>query len=151
MDMTVLQEVNQKYLPQGVPPVPRGYKVYANNDGIVITKAPNDKRKNKGRVPAEAPYWVLSTNEQQTEYAWISPNQYGTLEIRENFIRTYLGLEIKIPGSRATAKAPKCSTILRQEYGMTGTPLSLYIQFCKFRKLPVDPKLAERALAEGVS
>jgi hypothetical protein len=62
-----------------------------------------------------------------------------------------LRMEIKFPGMRMTAKAPKCTTILRKEYGMKGTPLSLYIQWCKFRNMAVKADLAQMALAEGVS
>ena len=40
-----------------------------------------------------------------------------------------LKLEIKIPGMRLTRKAPKCSTILRQEFGLSGKPQKLYDTF----------------------
>jgi hypothetical protein len=40
-----------------------------------------------------------------------------------------LELEIKIPGMRMTRKAPKCSTILRKEFGLSGKPQKLYDQF----------------------
>lgn len=40
-----------------------------------------------------------------------------------------LKLEIKIPGMRLTRKAPKCSTILRREFGLSGKPQKLYDQF----------------------
>lgn len=36
-----------------------------------------------------------------------------------------LKLEIKIPGMRLTRKAPKCSTILRQEFNLSGKPTKL--------------------------
>ena len=38
-------------------------------------------------------------------------------------------LEIKIPGMRMTRRAPKCSTILRKEFGLSGKPPSLAAQF----------------------
>jgi len=40
-----------------------------------------------------------------------------------------LKLEINVPGMRLTAKAPKCSTILRKEFGLSGKPRKLYDQF----------------------
>lgn len=40
-----------------------------------------------------------------------------------------LKLEINIPGMRLTRKAPKCSTILRKEFGLSGQPRKLYDQF----------------------
>lgn len=40
-----------------------------------------------------------------------------------------LKLEIKIPGMRMTAKAPKCSTILRKEFGLSGKPPKLLADF----------------------
>ena len=44
-------------------------------------------------------------------------------------IRQGLCLEIRIPGARLTGKAPKCSTILRREYGLKGKPVKLLAQF----------------------
>lgn len=38
-------------------------------------------------------------------------------------------LEIKIPGMRMTRKAPKCSTILRQRFGLSGKPPKLLAQY----------------------
>jgi hypothetical protein len=69
--------------------------------------------------------------------------------VREAFIATGLKLEITLPGARMTNKAPKCTTILRREYGMTGTPISLYMQFCRFRKIAIDPELAQKFLENG--
>lgn len=57
---------------------------------------------------------------------------HKTLEtgaIRLNMIRSGLKLEIKIPGMRLTRKAPKCSTILRKEFGLSGEPEKLLVQF----------------------
>lgn len=52
-----------------------------------------------------------------------------TGHIRLFTILSGLKLEIKIPGMRLTRKAPKCSTILRQEFGLSGKPQKLYDQF----------------------
>lgn len=41
-------------------------------------------------------------------------------------ILTGLKLEIKFPGMRMTRKAPKCSTILRKEFGLSGKPEGLF-------------------------
>lgn len=49
--------------------------------------------------------------------------------IRLLMIRNGLAFEIKCPGMRLTAKAPKCSTILRREFGLSGTPAKLLAQF----------------------
>jgi hypothetical protein len=52
-----------------------------------------------------------------------------TGHIRLFTILSGLKLEIKIPGMRLTRKAPKCSTILRKEFGLSGKPEKLYDQF----------------------
>lgn len=52
-----------------------------------------------------------------------------TGHIRLFTILSGLKLEIKIPGMRLTRKAPKCSTILRQEFGLSGKPQKLYDTF----------------------
>jgi hypothetical protein len=52
-----------------------------------------------------------------------------TGHIRLGMIRSGLKLEIKCPGMRLTAKAPKCSTILRKEFGLSGKPDKLLAQF----------------------
>ena len=49
--------------------------------------------------------------------------------MRLQAIRIGLGLEVKIPGMRMTRKAPKCSTILRREFGLSGAPARLLAQF----------------------
>jgi len=54
---------------------------------------------------------------------------FNTGPIRLFTILSGLKLEIKIPGMRLTRKAPKCSTILRKEFGLSGKPESLYQQF----------------------
>ena len=150
MEMTILTEIPKRTLPLNTPPVPRGFKILANENGVIFALAPEDKRKSRGRVAAVRPTWMLrSSDEKGTDLAWESIKGYNTLAIRELMISQGLKMEIKFPGMQMTAKAPKCSTIVRQEYGMTGTPLALYIQFCKFRKIDIDKDLAQRALAEG--
>jgi hypothetical protein len=52
-----------------------------------------------------------------------------TGHVRLFMILSGLKLEIKIPGMRLTRKAPKCSTILRKEFGLSGKPQALYDQF----------------------
>jgi hypothetical protein len=54
---------------------------------------------------------------------------FNTGPIRLFMILSGLKLEIKIPGMRLTRKAPKCSTILRKEFGLSGKPEKLYSQF----------------------
>lgn len=54
---------------------------------------------------------------------------FPTGSTRLFMILSGLKLEIKIPGMRMTRKAPKCSTILRQEFGLSGKPQKLYDQF----------------------
>lgn len=54
---------------------------------------------------------------------------FNTGPVRLFMILSGLKLEIKIPGMRMTRKAPKCSTILRREFGLSGKPESLYQQF----------------------
>lgn len=150
MEMSVAQEIPKKVLPINTPPVPRGFKIYANENGVIFALAPEDKRKSRGRVAAVRPTWMLrSSDEKGTDLAWESIKGFPTQELREFAIALGLKTEVKFPGMRMTAKAPKCSTIVRQEYGMTGTPLALYMQFCKFRKIDIDPELAQQALAEG--
>jgi len=62
---------------------------------------------------------------QQIEYH----KTFATGGIRLLTILHGLKLEIKIPGMRLTAKAPKCSTILRKEFGLSGKPPKLLAQF----------------------
>lgn len=54
---------------------------------------------------------------------------FNTGPIRLFTILSGLKLEIKLPGMRLTGKAPKCSTILRREFGLSGKPEKLYAQF----------------------
>ena len=54
---------------------------------------------------------------------------FNTGPIRLLTIRSGLAMEIRIPGSRLTGKAPKCSTILRKEFGLKGKPVKLLAQF----------------------
>ena len=49
--------------------------------------------------------------------------------LRLNMIRIGIRFEVRCPGMRMTAKAPKCSTILRREFGLKGTPIKLLAQF----------------------
>jgi hypothetical protein len=54
---------------------------------------------------------------------------FATGETRLFMILSGLKLEINVPGMRLTAKAPKCSTILRKEFGLSGKPRKLFDQF----------------------
>ena len=130
------------------PPVPRNFKVFQNEQGQFYTQAPPDKRKQRGRVSEDRPKFFLMERPDTGELEWVPEKDYNTRPIREMMLRQGLEMEIKF-GMRMTAKAPKCTTIIRQEYGMTGTPLALYMQFCKFRKQKINPELADRALKEG--
>lgn len=62
---------------------------------------------------------------QQIEYH----KTFATGKIRLAMILRGLQMEIKFPGARMTAKAPKCSTILRNEFGLSGKPPKLLTQF----------------------
>ena len=53
----------------------------------------------------------------------------ATGPVRLLMIRSGLASEIRIPGFRLTGKAPKCSTILRREFGLKGKPVKLLAQF----------------------
>lgn len=48
---------------------------------------------------------------------------------RLKMLKRGLEFEIKFPGMRLTGKAPKCSTILRREFGLSGRPPKLLAQF----------------------
>jgi hypothetical protein len=54
---------------------------------------------------------------------------FNTGPIRLRMIYSGLKFEIKCPGMRLTAKAPKCSSILRREFGLSGKPEKLLAQF----------------------
>lgn len=54
---------------------------------------------------------------------------FNTGPLRLLTIRSGLRFEIQCPGMRLTAKTPKCSTILRREFGLKGKPLKLLAQF----------------------
>ena len=130
------------------PPVPRNYKVYQNEAGQFYAMPGEDKRKQQGRVNKDRPKFFIMEHVDDGRLEWIPEKDYNTRHIREFMLKQGLEMEIKF-NMKMTAKAPKVSTILRQEYGMTGTPLALYMQFCKFRSLKIDPKVAEMALAAG--
>lgn len=53
---------------------------------------------------------------------------FNTGPVRLLMIRRGLSFEIRT-GMRMTNKAPKCSTILRKEFGLKGKPESLLAQF----------------------
>jgi hypothetical protein len=79
-----------------------------------------------------------SKADEQIEY-------HKTFETGGTRLRTILiglRLEVKIPGMRMTRKAPKCSTILRREFGMHGTPANLLAQYTalldKHGMLPIE-------------
>ena len=48
---------------------------------------------------------------------------------RMEMILRGLKFEQKFPGARLTRKAPKCSTIVRREYGLKGNHAKLIAQF----------------------
>lgn len=66
---------------------------------------------------------------EQTANAINSHLQIPTGPYRLLTIRQGLCLEIRCPGMRLTGKAPKCSTILRREFGLKGKPVKLLAQF----------------------
>jgi hypothetical protein len=134
-------------LPPEAPPVPRGYKIFYE-DGRVYAQAPADKRKSKGRVPAKPMCFTLYHDVEKMTMHWEEEGQYGTIPVRNLMIKQGLQTEIKF-GMKLTGKAPKYTTILRQEFGMSGTPVSLYMQWCRFKSFTPDTKIAEAAMAEG--
>ena len=91
-------------------------------------------------------FWLMQNDKE--EFTWVRDGEVPTESIREFMLEQGLRGEVLF-GMRMTAKAPKVSTILRQEYGMTGTPLALYMQFCRFKKQKIHPKMAEKALEAG--
>jgi hypothetical protein len=130
-----------------IPPVPRGFKTWMESDGRIYTCSPPDKRKRRNRVPEEPrKFWLLKND--KDELVWIREGAHRTEGIREFMIEQALRMEV-LYGIRATMKAPKMTTILREEYGMTGKPLALYMQFCRFKRQNIHPKMAEKALAAG--
>ena len=132
------------------PSVPRNYKVFLNDGGQFYTCSAPDTRKSKGRVPKEPKKFFLMENPETNTLHWVPEDDYDTRPIREFMLEQGLRGEVLF-NMQMTAKAPRVSTILRQEYGMVGKPLDLYMQFCKFREQKIHPKMAERALAEGVA
>lgn len=142
-----MEPVLKSKLPDNVPPVPRGYRILFE-DGKLYAQGPADNRKSRVRVPAEPKRFTLMEDREKGTLHWEEEGQFQTIPIRNFMIEQGLRMEIKF-GMKLTGKAPKCSTILRQEFGMKGTPVSLYIQWCKFKGFNPDPKIAEMALAEG--
>ena len=126
------------------PAVPTGYTIHlAEHDGneVFICQPPKDKRKSQGRVSKEPKYWILMSSGNGKHF-WIPEKDFPTRTIREFAIAQGLSMEIKFPGFRMTAKAPKCSTILRQEYGMKGKPEDLLKQFLEFRQIDMTSRAA---------
>ncbi len=70
-------------------------------------------------------------------YVEVTPNgqltaivgKFNTNIFRNNLILKGLRFEVKCPGIRLTNKAPKCSTIVKREYGLKGNPAKLLAQF----------------------
>lgn len=130
MDTTKLTPVTANQFPNGTPPLPRGYVAGLDDNGILHA------------WPKTVPDRIYALAFDEVGLAWqLVDGNFNTIGIREFMIAQGLRMEIKFPGMRVTAKAPKCSTILRKEYGMTGKPESLLEQFVKFRKI----ELKERA------
>lgn len=144
-----IQVSDSDLIDEHIPPVPRNYLIFRDDRGRIFTNPPDDIRKSKARVKEDRPKFWLMQSPDDGHMEWVPENDYNTRPIRELMLKQGLEMEINFPGMRMTAKAPKCSTILRQEYGMIGKPLALYMQFCKFRSLPIKPDLAERALKKG--
>lgn len=74
----------------------------------------------------------MSTNPQISEKTAEAVNKhfmFATGAMRLRIIRTGLRIEILNPGMRLTAKTPKCSTILRREFGLSGKPVKLLALF----------------------
>lgn len=132
--MNTLSPIDPKSLPEEVPPVPRGFTVATDWNGRVFAIAPADKRKRQARVQAEPPRWELRTDAGQTQFEWVPLKDFPTRPIREFMIAQGLEMESKF-GISMTRKAPKASSIVRQEYGMTGKTADLLEQFVKFRKI----------------
>lgn len=143
-----MHRITKAELPDGTPPPPRNYVLIMDAAGQVFTRAPGDKRKSKGRVPEKPVVFRLGLDPEDNKLKWYETRDIQTLPIRNWMLHSGLKMEILF-NMRMTAKAPKCSTILRQEYGMTGTPVSLYMQWCKFHGYVADPKVAQMAMAEG--
>lgn len=56
------------------------------------------------------------------------------------------GMEMEhLYGMRITAKAPSCFTLAKQEYGLRGTRLKVYTEFCARSGLEPNPKMKEDA------
>jgi hypothetical protein len=94
---------------------------------------PTDKRKTRSRVPKVQRRWWLMVDDTENWF-WVPEDDYETRPIREWMIAQGLQTWIKF-GIAPTNKAPKPSTILRMEYGMTGKPEDLLEQFLAFRKI----------------
>lgn len=131
-----------------VPPVPRNFKIYQLEDGRFFTCSPPDKRKSRARVPKEPARFFLVENVESNTLRWVPENDYNTRPIRELMLKQGLEMEIKF-NMKMTSKAPKATTIIRQEYGMTGTPLALYVQFCRFTGQQMKPDVARMAMEKG--
>ncbi len=129
MDLKDVPETAQKMLPDG-------FKVYKDVNQRLIALSPTRKM------------FILMVDE-KGNVGWPEITDIKTIPVRELMIKQALVMEIKF-NMRATRKAPKATTILRKEYGMKGTPLRLYMQWCRFRGYDFDGKILEMAMKEGV-
>lgn len=116
--------------PTGAPPLPSGFTLRTIGGDTVaafLATSPNGKVWRLGSLP-------------DGKLAWIPDENFPTLPVREFMIAQGLRMEVKFPGMRMTAKAPKCSTILRKEYGMKGKPERLLEQFLAFRGIELKER-----------
>jgi hypothetical protein len=58
----------------------------------------------------------------------------ATAYFRLRMILHGLEMEVKNPGFRLTSKTPKCTTIVKTEFGLTGNPVKLLEQFREIMK-----------------
>jgi hypothetical protein len=134
MDTTTLTPVTSKQFPDGAPPLPRGYVAGIDHQGVLFA------------WPKSVPHRVYALCIAEVDFEWqLVDKNFPTIPIREFMIAQGLRMEIKFPGMRMTAKAPKMTTILRKEYGMKGTPANLLEQFLAFRKISLNKLGTERA------
>jgi hypothetical protein len=102
-----------------------------NGDANVITFARNAKI----RITPDS---YIQCNAKGEPTSFVGPTAVNFFRL--HMIWHGLKLEVENPGMRLTRKAPKCTTLVKQEFGFKGTPAKLLEQMNKMMEVMKNPE-----------